>query len=208
MPRNRIPEATIRRLPIYLRTLSDLVDDQVEVISSAELAEKTGFSSEQIRKDLAYFGAFGVRGVGYSTSHLSQCLRRILGLHKEVKAVLVGAGHLGTALARYNITRHKDVRITAIFDSDPQKTGQYIEGVPIRPIGEMKETIKREGIKMGIIAVPAPEAQKVALKLKEAGVEAILNFAPTKIVPPEGTFVQNVDLTLELQSLAYYVNRE
>lgn len=205
--RVRIPEATIRRLPIYLRVLTELADDKVDVVSSADLSSKTGFTSEQIRKDLAYFGAFGVRGVGYSTAHLRQCLRQILGLDKEVRVVIVGAGHLGTALARYNITRHKDVKVVAILDSDPEKIGTEIEGVKVSPVSEMKKVVAETGAKMAVIAVPAPEAYRVAKDLSDAGIQAILNFAPIKIDSMKGTYVQNVDLTLELESLAYYTSR-
>jgi redox-sensing transcriptional repressor len=186
--------------------LEETAAAEVQIISSAELAEKTGFSPEQIRKDLAYFGAFGTRGVGYDTVLLSRRIARILGLHQGVKAALVGAGHLGYALARYSISRHKDVRLTAIFDTDPAKIGTDIMGVVIRPMSELLATVRDEGIKIGILTVPAPEAQAAADKLQEGGVEAILNFAPAKLRMGEGVFVQNIDLTIELQSLAYYTS--
>jgi redox-sensing transcriptional repressor len=206
MGKPKIPEAAIKRLPVYLRVLEETAAAEVQIISSAELAEKTGFSPEQIRKDLAYFGAFGTRGVGYDTVLLSRRIARILGLHQGVKAALVGAGHLGYALARYSISRHKDVRLTAIFDTDPAKIGTDIMGVVIRPMSELLATVRDEGIKIGILTVPAPEAQAAADKLQEGGVEAILNFAPAKLRMGEGVFVQNIDLTIELQSLAYYTS--
>lgn len=206
MRKPKIPEAAIKRLPVYLRVLEETAAQDIQIISSAELAEKTGFSPEQIRKDLAYFGAFGTRGVGYDTALLSRRISRILGLHQGVKAALVGAGHLGFALARYSISRHKDVRITAIFDADPSKVGTDIMGVQIRPLEEMIQTVRQQGVKIGILAVPAPEAQATAEKLQEGGVEAILNFAPAKIRLGPDVFVQNIDLTIELQSLAYYTS--
>lgn len=206
MRKSKIPDAAIRRLPVYLRVLEETLGNETQIISSAELAESTGFSPEQIRKDLAYFGAFGTRGVGYDTSLLSRRISRILGLHLGVRAALVGAGHLGFALARYSISRHKDVRITNIFDADPSKVGTDIMGVPIHDIADLNSVVREAGIKIGIIAVPATEAQAVAEQLQAAGIEAILNFAPAKLKLVPGVFVQNIDLTIELQSLAYYTS--
>lgn len=205
MRRTNIPDAAIRRLPVYLRVVSELADADVPIISSAEMAERTGLSPEQIRKDLAYFGAFGTRGVGYDTAVLARRIARILGLHRGVKAALVGAGHLGHALARYSISQHKDIQITAIFDADPEKIGTDVMGVTIQPVSELVETCREKGVKIGIVAVPAPAAQKTAELLKEGGVEAILNFAPAKL-KLDDVFIQNIDLTIELQSLAYYTS--
>lgn len=202
---SRVPDVAIRRLPVYLRALEELQAEDHEMVSSADLAARTGYSSEQIRKDLAHFGAFGTRGVGYHTDVLIDRLRRILGLHREVPIALVGAGHLGTALVRYNRTRHRDVRIVAVFDSDPGRIGQEIEGVVIEPAERMEEVIRAAGIRVAVIAVPAGAAQEVARRLVRAGVEAILNFAPVSLQVPPGVVVQNIDLTLELQSLAYYI---
>ena len=200
----RVPDVAIRRLPVYLRALTELYAEDHEIVSSADLAARTGYSSEQIRKDLAYFGAFGTRGVGYRTAVLIERLRSILGLDRQVPIALVGAGHLGTALARYNLTRHRDVRIVAIFDNDPARVGQSIEGVVIEPAERMDEVIRAAGIRLAVIAVPAHAAQDVARRLVKAGVEAILNFAPVTLQVPPGVVVHNIDLTLELQSLAYY----
>ncbi len=202
----RIPEAAIKRLPVYLRLLEELMGERVTIVSSAELSEKTGFSPEQIRKDLAYFGAFGTRGVGYDTEVLSRRIRKILGLHRTVHAALVGAGNLGTALARYSLSKYKDVRIAAIFDSDWDKIGKQIQGVEISPMEDLIPMVRRLGVKIGIVTVPAPEAQKVANQLVEAGVEALLNFSPAKIRVSQDVYVQNIDLTIELQSLAYYTS--
>ncbi len=204
MGKERIPEAAIRRLPVYLRVLEELSEDGVDVVSSAELAARAGFSSEQIRKDLAYFGAFGTRGVGYDPVVLSSKLKRILGLTGDVKVALVGAGNLGTALARHNLNRHKEVRISAIFDRDWDKVGKSIAGVEILPIEDLEKVIRAQGIKMAIIAVPAVEAQAVADQLMAAGVEAILNFSPAKLQSRPGTYIQSIDLMTELQALAYY----
>lgn len=206
MRKPKIPDAAIKRLPIYLRVLQESAEVEVAIISSAELASKTGFTPEQIRKDLAYFGAFGTRGVGYDVVSLSRRITRILGLHRGVDAALVGAGHLGVALARYNLSRHKDVRITAIFDVAPAKIGTELMGVTIQPLAQLVETIRERGIRIAILAVPASEAQNTAELLEQAGVEAILNFAPAKIRLNPVITVQNIDLTIELQSLAYYTS--
>lgn len=205
MRKSKIPDAAIKRLPVYLRVLEEMAAADIAIISSAELAEKTGFSPEQIRKDLAYFGAFGTRGVGYDTAMLSRRISRILGLHHGVNAALVGAGNLGYALARYSISRHKDVRITAIFDVNPAKVGTEVMGITIQPMDRMVEVCREQGIKIGILTVPATEAQATAEMLQQGGVEAILNFAPAKL-KLEGVFVQNIDLSIELQSLAYYTS--
>lgn len=189
---------------MYLRALDQKRERGVEIVSSAELARQTGFTSEQIRKDLAYFGAFGTRGVGYSVDSLSDRIRRILGLHREVPAVLVGAGHLGTALARYNLTRSQPVRIVAIFDTDPGKIGTRIESVGIEPLERLGEVVRERGVRLAILAVPAAAAQAVASRLVEAGVEGVLNFSPVQLQVGEGVQVQQIDLSLELESLAYY----
>ena len=204
MSRLRIPEAAIRRLPVYLRVLQDLAEDGVAVVSSSELAQRAGFTPEQIRKDLAYFGAFGTRGVGYDPAVLGRKLKRILGLTGDVRVALVGAGNLGTALARHNLNRHKEVRISAIFDQDWDKVGKSIGGVEIQPVEDMEKEIRAQGIKMAIIAVPPGEAQRVADHLTAAGVEAILNFSPAKIQAKAGTYIQNIDLMTELQALVYF----
>lgn len=203
---SRIPEAAIRRLPAYLRVLDELHDAEVVIVSSAELAARTGFSPEQIRKDLAYFGAFGTRGVGYETAGLGMEIRRILGLTEGVNAALVGAGHLGTALARHSLAKDKGVRIAAIFDNDPAKYGRDIDGVLVRPMADLLTDGRRLQLRIGILAVPALAAQAVAEQLVAAGCEALLNFAPIKLDVPTDVFVQNIDLTMELQSLAYYTS--
>ncbi|MDI3270170.1 MAG: redox-sensing transcriptional repressor Rex [Bacillota bacterium] len=205
--RQRIPEATIKRLPVYLRVLERLQEEEVAIISSAELARKSGITSEQIRKDLAYFGAFGTRGVGYGVASLARRLRSILGLDRPMGAVLVGAGHLGTALARYNRTRRQSVQVVAIFDQDPGKVGQVIEDLTVQPLEGLEETIAATGACLAILAVPGPAAQKVAQRLVQAGIEGILNFSPVQLKVPSGVQVQQIDLSLELESLAYYAGQ-
>lgn len=199
----RIPGATIRRLPAYLRALEPLRGQKR--LTSLELGQRTGFSSEQVRKDLAYFGAFGTRGVGYEASALEVQIRRILGLDLGVRAALVGAGHLGTALARYTATAHKDVTIVAIFDSDPAKIGRETANVVVQSMEQLEPVIRQMEVSIGIIAVPAGSAQIVASRLVQAGVRGLLNFAPASLTVDASVYVQNIDLTLELQALAYFV---
>ncbi len=203
----RIPDVAVRRLPVYLRVLLELQEERRDIVSSTELARRTGFSSEQIRKDLAYFGAFGTRGVGYSVSALSERIRLILGLAHGVKVALIGAGNLGTALARYMMNRMGDVELAAVFDSDWDKIGKRIGDREILPMEELPRVLPERGIRLAVVAVPAAGAQQVADALVESGVEAILNFSPVKLDGRGRAFVQNIDLGIELQSLAYYVGR-
>ncbi len=202
---SRIPEAAVKRLPIYLRVLSELAEERREVVSSADLSRLTGLSSEQIRKDFVHFGMLGKRGVGYRVNHLRHRLRELLGLKEEVRVALVGAGNLGTALARYNLMRQKEVRITAVFDRDWDKVGKKIDHLEILPMEDLERVIREQGIKMAIIAVPPASAQEVADALVEAGVGAILNFSPVRLDGRGKAHVKNIDLTMELEALAFYV---
>jgi len=204
---NKIPEVAIKRLPVYLRVLRDLQADEVDIVSSADLSIRTGFSSEQIRKDFAYFGAFGTRGVGYDTEVLSERITTILGLDRVVRVAVVGAGNLGTALARYNLRRFPELEIAAVFDNDWDKIGKKIEDLEILPMEDLSTVVDERCISMGIIAVPARSAETVARQLSDAGISAILNFSPVKLKGAGGVHIQNIDLSIELQSLAYYATR-
>lgn len=190
---------------MYLRVLSELAGRQREV-TSAELAERTGYSSEQIRKDFAYFGALGTRGVGYRVDLLQRQIRDILGLNRPLPAAVIGAGNLGTALARYGIIQDRDIRIVALFDVDPRRVGTEIEGVAVYHAEDLPAVVRRLGIRMAIVAVPPQAAQGVVDAAVRAGVTAFLNFSPVKIQTAQHVHVQNIDLSLELQSLAYYVS--
>jgi redox-sensing transcriptional repressor len=205
---DRIPEAAIKRLPIYLRVLRELAEEKVEIVSSADLSARTGFSSEQIRKDLAYFGAFGTRGVGYRTDTLSERLKKILGLETGVRVAVVGAGNLGTTLARYNLRRYPELEIVAVFDNDWDKIGKKIEELEILPMEDLPQVVNERNITMGLIAVPPTAAEEVAEQLVEAGIAAILNFSPAKLDINSDVHVHNIDLSIELQSLAYYATRK
>lgn len=201
----RIPQATIRRLPIYLRDLSEAVADGVSVTSSSEIAARTGVSSEQIRKDLAYFGAFGTRGVGYDARQLAGEIRRILGIQRGVGVALIGAGHLGFALARYSREEDAEVAISMVFDRDPSIVGTRIGDLTVLPVTELERRVHDAGVRLAVIAVPGEEAPSVLEALARAGVEAVLNFSPVALSAP-GVHVQHIDLTIELQSLAFFTS--
>lgn len=206
----RIPDATIRRLPAYLRAL-EAEAEAGQRLTSAALGVLTGFSSEQVRKDLAYFGAFGTRGVGYPAQELASEIRHILGLDRELKAALFGAGHLGTALARYVAATHRDVRIVAIFDPDPQKQGAEIAGTVVESLAHVETEVQRLGVAVAILAVPEAAAHPLAERLAAVGVRGFLNFAPVMLslpAPADGSppaAIHNIDLSIELQTLAYFV---
>ena len=201
----KIPEMTIRRLSVYTRCLQQLEEDGVKTVSSEELAERFNLNSAQVRKDLAYFGEFGVRGIGYYVSGLKAELQRILGLDREWQVALVGFGNLGSALVNYKEFAHQGFRISVIFDDDPQKAGRTEGGVQILPLRELGQEAKARNLQIGIVAVPAEAAQAVADRLVAAGVKAILNFAPTRLKIPKDVRLQNVDLSIELETLSFYL---
>lgn len=208
----KISDAVVRRLPLYLRVLEEVSrDEDRKLMSSQELGERAGVSPALVRKDLAWFGEFGKQGVGYEISYLRDELRRILNLDENIRVALIGVGSLGQALTRYNKSRLQqdqsfNIEIVALFDSDPSKFGKSVDGLTISPISELAEKTKALGVRMAIITVPADQAQGVVDAVVAAGIRAILNFAPTKLVVPEGVRIANADLSLELQRLAYYLD--
>lgn len=206
--REDAPLSIIKRLPVYLRVLDNLVKRDIDVISSRNLSKETGFTAEQIRKDLAYFGAFGTRGTGYNTSYLREKILRIIGLDKPTNVVVVGAGHLGTAFARYNIQENPYTNVVAVFDVSPDLVGEYIDDVQIYHLNNLEEVVNQKNVSVGALTVPAVHAQEVANRLVEADIRAILNFAPIRLNVPEDVRVHDVDLTIELQSLIYYSTAE
>ncbi|HHX74322.1 MAG TPA: redox-sensing transcriptional repressor Rex [Firmicutes bacterium] len=208
MSRRSTPKSVVKRLPVYLRILDNLIRRDVDIISSRVLSEETGFTAEQIRKDLAYFGAFGTRGTGYNTSYLREKLLRIIGLDKQTKIIIVGYGHLGKALARYNMVKNPYVKVVGIFDADPAEMGAEVEGLRVLAISKLPEVARESKAKVAILTVPAEEAQKVVDLMVENGITAILNFAPTKLHVPDHVYVHNADLTIELQSLIYYAEED
>lgn len=200
----KIPEATIKRLSVYARYLSNLDAQDRRVISSAELAEECGMNAAQIRKDLAYFGEFGVRGVGYYVKDLLFDIRKILGLNKTWRVALVGVGRLGEALLSYSNFVKQGYHFVAVFDADPAKTGRsFGPGLEVFPMPELTRVVAERSIEIGIITAPAQAAQEVADRLVVAGVRGILNFAPVRIAVPEGLIVKHVDLAQEFDNLAY-----
>ncbi|MGI6035205.1 MAG: redox-sensing transcriptional repressor Rex [Limnochordia bacterium] len=209
---SKISDAVIRRLPVYLRVLEEVGrDPDVKLISSQELGDQAGVSPALVRKDLGWFGEFGKQGVGYEIAYLSNELRRILNLDKEIPVALVGVGSLGSALVRYAHQRYEEeasfnLNIVALFDSSPNKIGGRVDGIPIWPMEELEEHVEEKGIKIAIVTVPSSSAQMVTDQLIAAGVKAILNFAPVQLTVPEGIHVANADVSLELQRLAYYLS--
>ncbi len=202
----KIPEATVQRLSVYLRCLENYERDGMKIISSHELAQCCGFKAAQIRKDFAYFGELGVRGVGYYIKDLIEDLKKILGLVETWEVALIGAGHLGTALMAYKGFPEYGFRIRAVFDLHPDKVPAALrEEHEVYPVSELKGVLRREKIRIAIMAVPAEVAQEVANTAIDAGVKAILNFAPVKISTREGVKVRNVDLAVDLGVLTFFL---
>ncbi|GIO06839.1 redox-sensing transcriptional repressor Rex [Brevibacillus reuszeri] len=201
----KISEAVVRRLPIYLRYLSYLQQVEVTTVSSQQMGRNLDVNPAQIRKDLAAFGDFGKKGIGYDVNYLVEKIRQILKLTDEIRVALVGAGNLGHAISNYNAYLKDNMRIAAIFDSNPKKVGNELAGLSIQPLDELAETIAAKQIKLAIITVPAPAAQSVCDLLTQAGIKGILNFAPTTIRAPKDVRIHYADVTSNLQSLAYYL---
>ncbi|MET3289470.1 redox-sensing transcriptional repressor Rex [Brevibacillus fluminis] len=208
MKQAKISEAVVKRLPIYLRYLLHMQQMQIHTVSSQHIGKVLDLNPAQIRKDLASFGEFGKKGIGYDVDYLVEKIRHILKLDREIAVVLVGAGHLGHAISNYNAYLKDNMRIAAIFDADPAKLGTQIAGIAIQPLEELSETIATRNIRLAIITVPAPAAQKVADQLIAAGIEGILNFAPISIRTDRDVKIYNADVTSSLQSLAFYLNEK
>jgi redox-sensing transcriptional repressor len=204
----KISDAVVRRLPMYLRHLNELSMSNVQTVSSQDLGRRLDLNPAQIRKDLAYFGEFGKKGIGYDVSYLVEKIRQILKLDQEIRVALVGAGNLGHALCNYNAYLKDNMRIAAVFDANQARIGEKINHLTVLPMSELAKSVQELNIRIGIITVPAAEAQKVANQFVEAGVEGILNFAPAIIKVPSHIRVHYADFTVELQSLAYYLNRD
>lgn len=207
MKQAKISEAVVRRLPLYLQALNELLRSDVQTVSSQELGRKLDLNPAQIRKDLAYFGEFGRKGIGYDVSYLISKIRHILKLDRGINVALVGAGNLGQALCNYNRYSRDNMKIVAVFDAHPDKIGMMINTMRVQPMEELKQTVEALQIRIGIITVPASAAQTVADQLAEAGVEGILNFAPAILKVPPNVRVHHADFTTELLSLAYYLER-
>ena len=205
--RRRIPEATVARLPVYLRILSEQFDCGVTNMSSEQLAEFAGLNAAKVRKDLSYLGSYGTRGVGYEVEYLVYQIRRELGLTHDWPVVIVGAGNLGQALAGYDGFSDRGFPVGGILDVDEAKVGSLVGGVRVRHLDEAAQVVQSRGISIGVIATPGAAAQDVADVLVAAGVTSLLNFAPTVINVPHAISVRKVDLAVELQILSYYEQR-
>jgi len=203
-----ISDLTTQRLSIYLRCLDDLQKAGIETISSQSLADRFHLNSAQIRKDLAYFGEFGVRGVGYVVTDLKRHLIQILGLTRNRRVVIVGAGNLGMALADYAGFNAGGFQIVALFDNDKVKIGGVSRGgVPVLDIGRLPQTVRRERASIAILAVPAVAAQKVFDLVSRAGIKAVLNFAPAQLKARPGIMLKAVDLKIQLENLVFHLAR-
>jgi len=202
---NDIPDIVIGRLPLYLRALTYMQEEGDKVTTSShELGQRLGISSAQIRKDLSHFGEFGKQGTGYHIIYLISKLREILNLQDEWSVVLVGAGFLGHALASYQGFKHRGFQIKWIFDNDPDKIGNEINGLPVQDIGKLRDVIIREKVRVAIISVPVSAAQEIADLLVEAGIQSILSYAPINLTAPEGVQVRYNDPVIQLQRMTYY----
>ncbi len=201
-----IPDIVISRLPIYLRALERLAQEGYEVTSSLELGRRLGISSAQIRKDLSHFGGFGKQGTGYRISFLVDQLRQVLKVENEWKVALVGAGDLGSAIARYKGFEDRGFHIACIFDSAPEKIGKQIDKYLIHAVDDIPSVIGAHAIKIAMVAVPAQAAQFVTDALVTAGVKAILNYAPINLKVPSDVHVQYIDPVIHLQRMTFYLN--
>jgi redox-sensing transcriptional repressor len=203
----RIPEATVARLPVYLRILLDQSESGTANVSSEELADLAGVNAAKVRKDLSYLGTYGTRGVGYEVEYLIYQVRRELGLTHDWPVVIVGAGNLGQALAGYGGFGNRGFPVAGIVDNDPAKIGSLIGGVRVRAVNELAAIVRADEVSIGVVATPASAAQEAADLLVAAGVTSILNFAPVVLNAPAGVNVRKVDLAVELQILSYYEQR-
>lgn len=201
----RIPRATIRRLAIYVQVLEVMRRNGVQIISSGPLAKACEVNASQVRRDLAYFGEFGVRGVGYNVSSLIQAIRASLGVDREWTVALVGIGNLGRALLHYGEFRSRGFHIARAYDISPQTIGQKVYGLEVRPMSQIIEDVPTYGIEIGILATPPEAAQKAANLLVEAGVQGIMNFAPVRITAPNHIFVEYVDFFHYLYAIAFNI---
>ena len=199
----RIADSTVRRLSAYLRFLEDFEGRGLTTISSEELARRGGTTSAQVRKDLSFFGSFGKRGLGYSVPELKKELREILGLGRDWRVVIVGAGKIGAALAQYRGFRQRGFSILRAYDSNPAKIGTVVEGMSVSDISHMEKDFARDQPDIVVLTVPAEAAQEVLDRVVRAGVKAVLNFAPTQLQAPPDVTVKTVNMAMELEGLSF-----
>lgn len=199
----RIADSTVRRLSAYLRFLEDFEDRGLSTISSDELARRGGTTSAQVRKDLSFFGSFGKRGLGYSVPELAGRLRDILGLGRDWKVIIIGAGKIGGALVHFRGFKQRGFHILAAYDSNPEKVGTSLEGVQVRNINQLERDVQKEIPDIAVVTVPSDVAQSVVDRVVRAGVKAVLNFAPTQIQVPPDVTLKTVNMAMELESLSF-----
>ena len=199
-----VPDATVGRLPLYLRALVDIAAAGEATVSSEALAVAAGVTSAKVRKDLSHLGSYGTRGVGYDVAHLIHEIRRELGLTQHWAIVIVGIGNLGRALANYHGFAERGFEVAALVDADPAKVGARVGDLTVSPLEDLGALVRQCDVAIGVIATPAGAVQQVADRMVEAGIRSILNFAPAVVGVPEGVTVRKVDLAIELQILAYY----
>jgi redox-sensing transcriptional repressor len=203
----RIPEATVARLPLYLRALLTLADDREATCSSERLADLAGVNAAKVRKDLSYLGSYGTRGVGYDVEFLLREVSRALGLTHDWPVVIAGAGNLGRALANYGGFTSRGFPVVALVDTDSSKVGSSVGTTPVRHLDDLEALVAEHGVAIGVLATPSEAAQTVADRMVSAGVGSILNFAPAVVTVPEGVSIRKVDLASELLILAFYQQR-
>jgi len=201
----KIPDVIITRLPIYLRALQRMADKGLQNTSSQELGERVGISAAQIRKDISQFGEFGKQGTGYSIPFLIDKLREILRIDRMWDVIIIGAGDMGHALARYQGFSNRGFNVVMIFDNDKNKVGKKVGDFTIEDTDHLVEKVKAVGIKIAMLTLPAPAAQEMAEKLVQAGIKAILNYAPISLNVPKGVKVQHIDPAIHLQRMTYYL---
>ena len=199
----RIADSTVRRLSLYLRFLEESAHRGVVTISSDELARRGGTTSAQVRKDLSFFGSFGKRGLGYSVPELTDSLREILGLRREWRVIIVGAGKIGTALAQYRGFRQRGFRVIAVYDRDPKKVGTQWDAMVVRDMATIEQDIAKEEPDIAVLTTPGEEAQAVVDRLIGAGIRALLNFAPVQLQVPADVTLKNVNMAMELEGLSF-----
>jgi len=203
-----IPEAAVARLPLYLRALGGLAEAGQSTVSSDELATASGVNSAKVRKDLSYLGSYGIRGVGYDVQLLVHLISRELGLTQDWAVLIVGVGNLGHALAGYGGFASRGFRVAGLVDADRSRVGETVGGVAVSHLDELEAIVRRESVSIGVIATPAVAAQSVCDRLVAAGVTSVLNFAPCVLAVPEQVDVRKVDLSIELQILAFHAQRK
>ena len=205
--RHGIPDATVARLPVYLRALTVLAEEGVDTVSSEALAASAGVGSAKLRKDLSHLGSYGTRGVGYDVEYLVYQISRELGLTQDWRVVIVGVGNLGHALANYGGFASRGFTVAALLDADERRIGERIGGLVVRSVGELEQIVREHDVHIGVLATPAEPAQEVCDRLVAAGVTSVLNFAPRVLDVPDHVMVRKVDLSTELQILAFHEQR-